>query len=105
MLVSDLKGIRAKGTPKDNMLETTLIKSELLILILGFVVIAISANQIAKTFQKIRLPLITGLIFTGIIAGPYILGLIPVSSKSELNFINEIALAFIAFAAGAVDCQ
>ena len=83
------------------MLETTLIKSELLILILGFVVISISANQIAKTFQKIRLPLITGLIFTGIIAGPYILGLIPVSSKNELNFINEIALAFIAFAAGA----
>ena len=83
------------------MLETTLIKSELLILILGFVVISISANQIAKTFQKIRLPLITGLIFTGIIAGPYILGLIPVASKSQLNFVNEIALAFIAFAAGA----
>lgn len=73
----------------------------MLILILGFLIIAISANQIAKSFQKIRLPLITGLIFTGIVAGPYVLNLIPVSSKSELNFINEIALAFIAFAAGA----
>lgn len=75
--------------------------SDLVILIVGFVIISISANQIAKTFQKIRLPLITGLIFTGIIAGPYIIGLIPVSAKRELNFINEIALAFIAFAAGA----
>lgn len=74
---------------------------ELLLLIAGFLIISIAANQIAKTFQKIRLPLITGLIFTGIIAGPYIIGLVPVAAKTNLNFINEIALAFIAFAAGA----
>ncbi|MEM6812857.1 MAG: cation:proton antiporter [Bacteroidota bacterium] len=74
---------------------------ELFILIAGFMIISISSNQIAKTFQKIKLPLITGLIFTGIIAGPYIIGLIPVSAKRDLNFINETALAFIAFAAGA----
>ena len=90
-----------KGTPKDTMPETTLINSELIILILGFLIISVSANQIAKTFQKIRLPLITGLIFTGIIAGPYLIGLISISAKTELNFINETALAFIAFAAGA----
>ena len=74
---------------------------DLLILIAGFLIISISANQIAKAFQKIKLPLITGLIFTGIVAGPYIIGLIPVSAKRDLNFINETALAFIAFAAGA----
>lgn len=82
-------------------LANSLIDQDLLLLIAGFVIIAISANQIARTFQKIRLPLITGLIFTGIISGPYIIGLIPESSKTSLNFINEIALAFIAFAAGA----
>ncbi|MEL6393453.1 MAG: cation:proton antiporter, partial [Bacteroidota bacterium] len=76
-------------------------EKELLLLVAGFFVVAISANQIARTFQKIRLPLITGLIFTGIIAGPYIIGLIPLEAKSSLNFINETALAFIAFAAGA----
>lgn len=74
---------------------------ELIILIAGFFVIAIAANQIAKAFQRIRLPLITGLIFTGLITGPYIIGLIPISAKSSLSFINETALAFIAFAAGA----
>jgi len=67
----------------------------------GFFVVAISANQIARAFQRIRLPLITGLIFTGIVAGPYIIGLIPIAAKTNLNFINETALAFIAFAAGA----
>ncbi|MEQ8472926.1 MAG: cation:proton antiporter [Marinoscillum sp.] len=74
---------------------------ELLILISGFLIIALASNQIAKSFQKIRLPLITGMIFTGIIAGPHIIGLIPLSAKEHLQFINEIALAFIAFAAGA----
>lgn len=70
-------------------------------LLVGFFVVAISANQIAKTFQRIRLPLITGLIFTGIITGPYVTGLIPISAGTHLHFINETALAFIAFAAGA----
>ena len=74
---------------------------EIVLLIAGFLVVAISANQIARRFQKIRLPLITGLIFAGIITGPYVIGLIPINAKSDLNFINEVALAFIAFAAGA----
>ncbi|XOV93704.1 MAG: cation:proton antiporter [Bacteroidota bacterium] len=93
----------AKETSKDNSLDLTqlIADKELLLLIAGFLIISIAANQIAKTFQKIHLPLITGLIITGIIAGPYIIGLIPVSAKTDLNFINEIALAFIAFAAGA----
>ena len=77
------------------------INIELIITVAGFLIIAISSNQIAKTFQRIRLPLITGLIFTGIVAGPYLIGLIPIAAKSQLNFINETALAFIAFAAGA----
>ena len=77
------------------------VNHEIILLIAGFLIVSISANQIAKKFQRIKLPLITGLIFTGIIAGPYVIGLIPISSKTNLNFINEVALAFIAFAAGA----
>lgn len=69
-------------------------------LLIGFVIIAISSNQIAKLFQRINLPLITGLIFTGIIAGPHLLALIPMEAPTQLVFINETALAFIAFAAG-----
>jgi Kef-type K+ transport system membrane component KefB/Trk K+ transport system NAD-binding subunit len=73
---------------------------ELLVVLFGFLVIAISSDRIAHAFQKIHLPLITGMIFTGILAGPYILGLIPKTAKTDLYFINETALAFIAFAAG-----
>ncbi|MEP1780343.1 cation:proton antiporter, partial [Reichenbachiella sp.] len=72
-----------------------------IILICGFGVVSIAANKIATVFQKINLPIITGFLMTGILCGPFVLNLIPKESISELNFINEVALAFIAFAAGA----
>ncbi len=70
-------------------------------ILLGFLIVAISANQIAKQFQKIKLPLITGLLVIGALSGPYFIGLIPIEAKSQLRFINEISLSFIAFAAAA----
>jgi len=86
---------------KDIFLNLTSISIEVISIIVGFLIIAIASNQIAKEFQKIKLPLITGLIITGILSGPYILGLIPEIAKTQLKFMNETALAFIAFAAGA----
>ncbi len=82
-------------------MELIINNKEFIAVVVGFCVIAIASNQIAKVFQRIKLPLITGLIVTGIIAGPYLVGLIPLEAKNRLNFINEAALAFIAFAAGA----
>lgn len=75
------------------------IKSILFFLV-GFVIVAIAANQIAKVFQKIKFPLITGLIITGIIAGSSVLNFIPRDAIDKLHFLNEIALAIIAFSAG-----
>ncbi len=69
--------------------------------IIGFGVVAVSAAQIAGYFRKIKLPLITGLLITGILTGPFILNLISTSSISHLGFINDFALAYIAFAASA----
>lgn len=73
----------------------------LVIAILGFVVVSMAAAQIAGYFRKIKLPLITGLLITGILTGPFILNLIPTSSINHLGFVNDIALAYIAFAASA----
>ena len=72
----------------------------ILIFLVGFVIVAIAANQIAKVFQKIKFPLITGLIITGIIAGSSVLNFIPNDAIDKLHFLNEIALAIIAFSAG-----
>lgn len=66
----------------------------------GFLIIALSANHISKFFAKIKFPLITGLLLAGVFAGPFVFKLIPTENAGNLNFLNEISLAFIAFAAG-----
>jgi len=73
---------------------------QLFMLSIAFGIICIASSKIAVVFQRINLPIITGFLVTGIICGPYVLGLIPTESITRLNFINETALAFIAFAAG-----
>ena len=67
--------------------------------IVSFTIIVIASNQIAQIFQKIKLPLITGFIVIGVITGPYFLRMLP-KELVQLGFINDIALGFIAFAAG-----
>ncbi|MDM8538396.1 cation:proton antiporter [Desulfobacterales bacterium HSG17] len=65
-----------------------------------FFLVALAAKQIGDFFAALKFPLITGFLCTGIIAGPYILNIIPSGAITELRFIDEIALAFISFAAG-----
>lgn len=74
---------------------------DLFLSLLGFCVIAIAADRISHFFPRFSLPIITGLLFIGILSGPSLLGFIEKESIPRLFFINEICLAFIAFAAGA----
>lgn len=73
---------------------------QIIVALIGFMIVALSANQISHYFKKFKLPLITGLLITGIIAGPYVTHLIPVENTKALKFLNQLSLAFIAFAAG-----
>ncbi|VAW41219.1 Putative transporter, partial [hydrothermal vent metagenome] len=59
-----------------------------------------ASKQIGDFFARIKLPKITGYLFTGLIAGGFILGFVSEEAVRSLKFIDEIALAFIAFAAG-----
>ncbi|MGK7397073.1 MAG: monovalent cation:proton antiporter family protein [Candidatus Cyclobacteriaceae bacterium M3_2C_046] len=65
-----------------------------------FIIIAVASKQLARYYPGIGLPMITGFLITGMIAGPFVLDLIPSEAIDDLYFINEISLAFIAFAAG-----
>lgn len=72
-----------------------------LILYLGaFAIVAIAAGNIAGAFRKIRMPLITGFLVMGLVAGPEVLGMVEKEGLDRLAFLNDIALAFIAFAVG-----
>ena len=67
---------------------------------MGFAVIALASKQIGLYFVKASLPLISGFLFAGILVGPYVLNLITLEAVENLRFVDEVSLAFIAFAAG-----
>jgi Trk K+ transport system NAD-binding subunit/mannitol/fructose-specific phosphotransferase system IIA component (Ntr-type)/Kef-type K+ transport system membrane component KefB len=73
---------------------------EIALIVAGFTMIALASRQVGGLFTKANLPLITGFLFTGIIAGPHVVGLISEEAVENLRFVDEIALAFIAFFAG-----
>lgn len=72
--------------------ETQILLSLGIILVCGFL-----ATRITK---KLRLPNVSGYIVAGILIGPGVLGLIPASLVEQMDFVSDIALAFIAFGVG-----
>ncbi|MFQ5669097.1 MAG: monovalent cation:proton antiporter family protein [Acidobacteriota bacterium] len=69
-------------------------------ILLAFAFVALAAQQIGDAFARLRLPLITGFLLAGLVAGPHVLGLMTSDALSHLRFVDELTLAFIAFAAG-----
>ncbi|MEZ4658909.1 MAG: cation:proton antiporter [Caldilineaceae bacterium] len=67
----------------------------------GLTVIALAARQMGDIFARFNLPLISGFLFTGIIAGPFVLDFVHVENIPQFFLLDQLALAFIAFAAGA----
>lgn len=66
----------------------------------AFSLIAIASDQIGQWIRRWRLPLITGFLATGVLAGPYVLNLISTETVRALGFVDQVSLAIIAFAAG-----
>ena len=71
-----------------------------LLICLAFVLIALSSKQIGRYFALAQLPLISGFLLTGVLAGPFVLNFISAEAVRKLHFIDQLSLAFIAFAAG-----
>ena len=67
---------------------------------IAFALIALAALNIGDVFARWRLPLITGFLVTGVLAGPSVLGMIPAEALPKLRIVDQMALAFIGFAAG-----
>ncbi len=65
-----------------------------------FLLISIASKQIGAIFSRYDLPYITGYLFAGMLAGPFMLEILPTEATDELYFIDDISLAVIAFIAG-----
>lgn len=66
----------------------------------SFLFIALAAAQVGRLATHVHLPLITGYLLAGILAGPFIFQFIEALNVEALRFLDEMALAFIAFSAG-----
>ncbi len=71
-----------------------------LLIIVGFLFASLASDHIGKFATKARLPLITGYLLAGAIVGPFGLAWISKTDVVSLGFVDDVALAFIAFAAG-----
>lgn len=74
--------------------------TDILVYFIAFVWVLFASAYASKFFQRIKLPLITGFLIAGLICGPFVLEFLPMESISGLSFVNDLALAFIALAAG-----
>ena len=73
-------------------LVTQIIVSLAVMMLFGFL--------LTRLTKLVKLPNVTGYIIAGIIIGPYCLNLVPSGIITKLDFVSDIALAFIAFSVG-----
>ncbi|MCY4146033.1 MAG: cation:proton antiporter [Chloroflexi bacterium] len=72
----------------------------LAISLVSFLFITLAAHRIGQLASFFQLPLITGYLVAGIFAGPFFFHFVASADVDSLRFLDETALAFIAFAAG-----
>lgn len=76
------------------------LKSEPARIILTLAVMMLTAFLATRVTKRLHLPQVTGYLFAGILAGPYLLHLVPMEYVEHMSFITDIALACIAFGVG-----
>lgn len=69
--------------------------------LVALLLIVLASREIGGWLRRTGLPLISGFLLCGVLAGPDVLGLLSTSAVERLRFVDEIALAFIGLATGA----
>lgn len=70
------------------------------VILLSIAIILFAGFLMTRLTKLLRLPNVSGYIMAGILIGPGVLGLIPKETVSGMDFISDVALAFIAFGVG-----
>lgn len=69
-------------------------------IIIDIAIILFAGFLTTRITKLLKLPNVTGYIFAGIIIGPYVLNLVSIQTIENMDFVTDIALAFIAFGVG-----
>lgn len=64
-------------------------------------VVALASRQIGEFVRRLGLPLISGFLAAGLLVGPFALAILGDGAAGQLAYFDDIALGFIAIAAGA----
>lgn len=70
------------------------------VLIICVAVMLMGGFLMTRLTKRLKLPNVTGYILAGILLGPFCLNLVPANVVAGMDFIADIALAFIAFSTG-----
>lgn len=69
-------------------------------IIISIAFMLITGFLMTRLTKLLRLPNVTAYILTGVLIGPFVLNLIPGDVVEGMDFLSDIALAFIAFSTG-----
>lgn len=69
-------------------------------IIISIALMLITGFAMTRITKRLRLPNVTAYILSGVLLGPYVLNLVPENIVEGMDFLNDIALAFIAFSTG-----
>lgn len=69
-------------------------------IIISVALMLFSGYAMTRVTKRLRLPNVTAYIISGILLGPYCLDLVPARIIQGMDFVADIALAFIAFSTG-----
>ena len=83
-----------------NIYEKLGIESQVAVVIISIALMLFLGFLGTRVTKRLNLPNVTAYILVGIIIGPYALNLIPENIVSKMDFLSDIALAFIAFSTG-----
>ncbi|MDL2220781.1 cation:proton antiporter [Eubacteriales bacterium OttesenSCG-928-N14] len=68
--------------------------------LLSLFVILVAGFLLTRLSKLLKLPNVSGYIVAGVLIGPHVLGFVPVAITESMDFVSDIALAFIAFGVG-----
>lgn len=83
-----------------NIYDKLGVTSNVAIVIISIALMLFLGFLMTRVTKKLKLPNVTAYIITGILIGPYVLNLIPRTVVTGMDFLADIALAFIAFSTG-----
>lgn len=82
------------------VLHLTLPDNETAQLLLSLAIMLFAGFLATRLTKRLKLPNVTGYILAGVLIGPYLLDVVPQAVAGKMDFVTDVALAFIAFGVG-----